>query len=99
MIFQIGHLYCQIMTAKKISYAVVDIVASSKSELSQMSQVKCLSYSYGYSLTGNIGAKSTHISDIKVYLAMFSTTIDKFLCVMGPHKMKMSHYSSVLDTI
>ena len=37
----------------KISYAVVDIVASTKSELSQMSQVNCLSYSYGYSLTEN----------------------------------------------
>ena len=47
----------------------------------------------------NIGTKSTHISDIKVYLAMFKTTVNKFLCVMGPHKMKMSHYSSVLDTI
>ena len=29
------------------------------------------------------------MSDIMVYLAMFSTTIDEILC---PHKMKMSHY-------
>ena len=38
-------------TAKKISYAVVDIVASTKSELSKISQVKFFSYSCGYSLT------------------------------------------------
>ena len=47
----------------------------------------------------NIGTKSTNMSDIIVYLAMFSTTIDKILCFMGPHKMKMSHYFSVLDPI
>ena len=29
---------------------------------------------------------------IMVYLAIFSTTIDKILCFMGPHKIKMSHY-------
>ena len=32
----------------------------------------------------NIGTKSVNMSDIMVYLAMFSTTI-------GPHNMKMSH--------
>ena len=31
-------------------------------------------------------------SDIMVYLAMFRTTIDKIFCLLGPHKMKMSHY-------
>ena len=30
---------------------------------------------------------------------MFSTTIDKILCYMGPHEMKTSHYFSVLDTL
>ena len=25
-------------------------------------------------------------------LTIFSTTIDKILCFMGPHKMKTSHY-------
>ena len=47
----------------------------------------------------NIGTKSVNMSGIMVYLAMFSTTIDKILCFMGPHKMKMSHYFSVLDPI
>ena len=35
----------------------------------------------------NIGTKSVNMSDIMVYLAMFSTTIDKM-----KEKMKMSHY-------
>ena len=39
------------------------------------------------------------MSDIMVYLAMFSTTIDKILWFLGPHKMKMSHYLSVSDTL
>ena len=32
----------------------------------------------------NIGTKSVNMSDIMVYLAMSSTTIDKILCFMGP---------------
>ena len=32
------------------------------------------------------------MSDIMVYVAMFSTTIVKILCFKGPPKMKMSHY-------
>ena len=40
-----------------------------------------------------------NISEIMIYLAMFSTTIDKILYFMGPHNMKMSNYFSVLDTI
>ena len=47
----------------------------------------------------NIGTKSINMSETMVYLAMFSTTIDKFLCFMGGHKMKTSHYFSVLDTL
>ena len=47
----------------------------------------------------NVGTKSFDISDIMVYLAMFSTTIDKILCFSGPHKMKMSHHISVSDTL
>ena len=43
----------------------------------------------------NIGTKSIDMSDIRVYLAMFSTTNDKMLCFIGPHKMKRSHYFSV----
>ena len=46
----------------------------------------------------NIGEKSINISDIMGYLAMFSKTIDKSY-VLGPHKMKMSHYFSVFDTL
>ena len=46
----------------------------------------------------NIGTKSINMSDIMVYLAMFSTTIDKILYFLGPHKMKMSHYFAVSDT-
>ena len=30
---------------------------------------------------------------------MFSTTFDKILCFLGPHKMKMSHYFSVSDAL
>ena len=30
---------------------------------------------------------------------MLDKTIDKILCFMGPHKMKMSHYFLVLDPI
>ena len=30
---------------------------------------------------------------------MFSTTNDKILCFIGPHKMNMSHYFSVLNTL
>ena len=37
--------------------------------------------------------------DIMVYFAMFSTITDKILCFIGPHKMKMSHYFSPLDTL
>ena len=40
----------------------------------------------------HIGTKSINMIDIMVYLAMLSTTIDKILCFLGPHKMKMSHY-------
>ena len=40
----------------------------------------------------NIGTKSINMSDIMVYLAMSSTTIDQILCFLGPHKIKMSHY-------
>ena len=29
------------------------------------------------------------MSEIKVYLAMLSTTIDKMLCFLGPHKIKL----------
>ena len=36
----------------------------------------------------NIDTKSDNMCDIMVYLAIFSTKIDK----IGPHKMKMSHY-------
>ena len=43
MRFQVGHLYCTESEKKKISYAVVDIVASTKSELRKISQVKFLS--------------------------------------------------------
>ena len=39
------------------------------------------------------------MSDIIVHLAMFSTTIDKILSSIGPHKMTMIHYFSVLDPI
>ena len=35
------------------------------------------------------GTKSINIM---VYFDMFSTTINKILCFIGPHKMKMSHY-------
>ena len=47
----------------------------------------------------NIGTKSVNMNDIMVYLAMFSTTIDKNVMFSGPHEMKMSHYILVLDTI
>ena len=44
MRFEVGNLYCyESQKKKKISYAVVDIVASTKSELSKISQVKFLS--------------------------------------------------------
>ena len=46
-----------------------------------------------------IGTKSINTSDIMVYLAMFSTTIDKILCYLGPNKMKISHYFSGLSTL
>ena len=36
----------------------------------------------------NIGTKSVNMSDKMVYLAMFSTTIDKISCFW----VKMSHY-------
>ena len=36
----------------------------------------------------NIDTKSINMSDLMV----FSTTFDKILCFLGPHKMKMSHY-------
>ena len=45
MRFKVGNLYCPESEKKKISYAVVDIVASTKSELSKISQVKFVSYS------------------------------------------------------
>ena len=32
------------------------------------------------------------MSDIMVYLAMFSTALDKNVMFLGPHKMKMRHY-------
>ena len=47
----------------------------------------------------NIGTKSINMSETIVYLPMFSTTTDKILCFFGPHKMKMSHYFSVFDTL
>ena len=47
----------------------------------------------------NIVPKSNNMSDIIVYLAMFSTTIDNILCFMGPHTMKLSDYFSILDPI
>ena len=47
----------------------------------------------------DIGKKSINMSDIMVYLAMFSTNIDTILCFMGPHKTKMSSYVSALDPI
>ena len=50
MIFELV-IYTVKNIAEKISYAVVDIVASTKSELSKISQVKFFSYSCGYSLT------------------------------------------------
>ena len=38
----------------------------------------------------NIGKKSINMSDIiMVLLAMFCTTIDTILCVMGPHKVQI----------
>ena len=37
----------------------------------------------------NIGTKSVNMSDLMIYLAMLSTTIDKILCFL---KMNMSHY-------
>ena len=40
----------------------------------------------------NIGTKSTNISEIIEYLTMFSTTIDKILSFMGPHKIKISNF-------
>ena len=46
-----------------------------------------------------IDTKSTNMNDIILYFAMFSTTIDKILCFIGPRNMKMSHYFSVLDPI
>ena len=46
-----------------------------------------------------IGTKSIDMNDIKLYFAMFSTTNDKIICLIAPHKMKMSHYSSALDTL
>ena len=47
----------------------------------------------------NIGTKSINMSETMVYLAMFSTPIDKIICFMGQHNMKTSHYFSVLDTL
>ena len=47
----------------------------------------------------NIGTKSINMSNIMVYFAMFSTTNDKILGFFCPHKMKMSHHFSVLDTL
>ena len=41
----------------------------------------------------NIGTQSINMSDIIVYLAKYSTTIDKFLCVFYPNKIKLSQYS------
>ena len=43
----------------------------------------------------NIGTKSTNMSYIIVYLAMFSATID---IILYP-KMKMSHYFSLMDPV
>ena len=40
----------------------------------------------------NIATKSVNMSDIIVYLAMFSASIDKILCFVGPHKLKMRDY-------
>ena len=34
-----------------------------------------------------------------VYLAMFSTKIDKNLTFFGPHKIEMSHYFLVFGTL
>ena len=49
-----------------MGYAVVDIVASTKSELSKISQVKFLSYSYGYSLTDSV-----HVTHLKILCPSF----------------------------
>ena len=38
----------------------------------------------------NIGTKSINMSDIMVYVAMFSTTNDKILCFIGPHQIDCS---------
>ena len=35
----------------------------------------------------NIGTKSINMSEVMVYLAMFSTTLDKILFFWGPQKM------------
>ena len=51
MIFELVIYTVKNIIAEKISYAVVEIVASTKSELSKISQVKFFSYSWGYSLT------------------------------------------------
>ena len=40
----------------------------------------------------NIGTKSVNMSDIMVYLAIFSTLVGSNFMILGPHKMKMSHY-------
>ena len=45
----------------------------------------------------NIATKSVNLSDIMVYLAMFSTISDRILCFLGPQQMKMSNYFSVSD--
>ena len=47
----------------------------------------------------NIGTQSINMSDIIVYLAMFNKTVDKILCFLGSHKVQMSHYFSVTDTL
>ena len=48
----------------------------------------------------NIGTKSINMSDIIIiYVVMFGTTNYKILYFIGPQKMKMIHYSLVLDSL
>ena len=43
----------------------------------------------------NIGTKSINMTDIMVYLVMFSTSINKILCFLGPNNMKILNFSQL----
>ena len=45
-------------------------------------------------LFGKLCTKWTNMSEILVYLAIFSTIIDNISCFTGTHKVRMSHWNS-----